>query len=70
MTAALGRLPVWQAGAWVWDDVQPGLAARGVLPLRPGALWGCVLAAEKAPRRPVAGLRVPDCVAVASRGRA
>ena len=25
MTAALGRLPTIQAGAWVWDDVQLGL---------------------------------------------
>ena len=24
MTAALGRLPTLQAGAWVWDDVQLG----------------------------------------------
>ena len=31
MTAVLGRLPVIQAGAWVWDDVHrpPGSARRG-----------------------------------------
>ena len=26
MTAALGRLPSIEAGAWVWNDVQPGLS--------------------------------------------
>ena len=28
MTAVLGRLPVIQAGAWVWDDVHRPLAGR------------------------------------------
>ena len=40
MTAALGRLPRVEAGAWVWDDVQVGLPAP--LRLKAGTLGACV----------------------------
>ncbi len=61
MTAALGRLPTIQAGAWVWDDVQLRLHQ----PLHPGAqtLFNCVRAVEgDAERQVAATLRVPACV--------
>ena len=45
MTAALGRLPTIQAGAWVWDDVRPG--RHPALQLKPGTLASCAAAAEK-----------------------
>ncbi len=61
MTAALGRLPTLQAGAWVWNGVQAGLPAA--LHLRPDALDRCVLAAEKHGGRERASLRAPVCVA-------
>jgi dolichyl-phosphate beta-glucosyltransferase len=61
MTAALGRLPTIQAGAWVWDDVQLRLHP----PLHPGAqtLFDCVRSVEGDSERQVAPtLRVPACV--------
>jgi hypothetical protein len=44
MTAALGRRPTVQAGAWVWDNVQLGLTRPLVLPA--GTLATCAGAAE------------------------
>ena len=66
MTAALGRLPTIQAGAWVWDNVQLNVD----LPLRPHPLTflACIRSAGDVPGRAVATLRVPDCVAVRSQG--
>ena len=62
MTAALGRLPTLQAGAWIWHGVQSGLPAP--LDLRSDTLLHCVLAAEKHGGREVASLRAPRCVAL------
>jgi hypothetical protein len=42
MTAALGRLPTIQAGAWVWDDVSLASAsAPPAVPQAPGQLQAC-----------------------------
>jgi dolichyl-phosphate beta-glucosyltransferase len=60
MTAALGRLPTIQAGAWVWDHVQVGRNAA--LHLRGGTLASCVSQAEGPSGRVVANLRAPECV--------
>ena len=60
MTAALGRLPTIQAGAWVWYDVQVHLHAP--LPLPVGKLASCVRQAEGPSGRVVANLRAPVCV--------
>jgi dolichyl-phosphate beta-glucosyltransferase len=67
MTAALGRLPTIQAGAWVWDHVQLNLHR----PLRPNALTllGCVRSAEGSSGRAVASMRVPVCVVRGPLGR-
>jgi hypothetical protein len=59
MTAALGRLPTIESGAWVWNHVQLGL--HRPLHLKPGTLATCVAGAGRG--RVVASLRVPDCVA-------
>ena len=66
MTAVLGRLPVLQAGAWVWDDVHagpmPGTATGAVT----GALLqGCVRHHQTATSAGVvtASMGVPTCVA-------
>jgi hypothetical protein len=68
MTAALGRPPTVQAGAWVWDDVQPGLG--GPLLLKPGALESCVRAADEGSwGGVVAGMGVADCVVQSALGR-
>ena len=60
MTAALGRLPRVQAGAWVWDDVQLGHLAP--LRLKAGSLDSCVQLAQRRSGRTVATMRVPNCV--------
>ena len=61
MTAALGRLPTLQAGAWVWNGVQAGLPA----PLRLKA--DALAPASSRPRRTAGGsarrMRAPACVA-------
>jgi len=67
MTAALGRPPTIQAGAWVWDHVQPGLHAP--LHLKAGALGSCVRAAEGSSGRVVASPAVADCVLRSAPGR-
>ncbi len=64
MTAALGRLPTLQAGAWVWDDVE--LALRAPLHLRAGTLASCVAAAEAHGGRETLSQRAPACVASAA----
>jgi hypothetical protein len=66
MTAVLGRLPVIQAGAWVWDDVHVARrsgSAGGVV--TNSVLQGCVRRDEtKTPAGVVtATLGVPRCVA-------
>ena len=60
MTAALGRLPRIQAGAWVWDDVQ----ADTTPPLATGSdtLGACTQAAERGARRLEVTMRAPVCV--------
>lgn len=60
MTAALGRLPTVQAGAWVWDNVQVGLHAP--LHLQADTLQSCVDKAEGPSGRVVATLVDPKCV--------
>jgi dolichyl-phosphate beta-glucosyltransferase len=60
MTAALGRLPTIQAGAWVWDNLQVGRHAS--LHLSSGTLASCVGQAEGRSGRVVANLRAPECV--------
>ncbi len=62
MTAALGVAPTFQAGAWVWSDVD---LASGPLVVPPGTLGQCELANAHRPRAgPDA---VPACVVRASR---
>jgi hypothetical protein len=60
MTAALGRRPTVQAGAWVWDNVQLGLTRPLVLPA--GTLATCVAAAEGKQSVFRATMQVVDCV--------
>ena len=59
-TAALGRLPTLQAGAWVWDDVQ--LSLEQPRKIDPGTLAFCATAAEGPSDRVQANLSVADCV--------
>ena len=65
MTAALGRLPTLQAGAWVWDDVR--VAAHAPFDVSPGTMELCALGAEGPFRRVVASMKAVDCVALAAR---
>jgi len=67
MTAALGRPPTVQAGAWVWNNVQLGLPTALHPPA--GALASCVRAAEGPSGRVVAGMGVADCVVRSALGR-
>jgi hypothetical protein len=60
MTAALGRRPTIQAGAWVWDNVQLGLTRP--LVLQAGTLATCVGAAEGKQTVFLATMQVVDCV--------
>jgi hypothetical protein len=60
MTAALGRRPTVQAGAWVWDNVQLGLTRPLVLPA--GTLATCTGAAERKQTGFRATMQVVDCV--------
>jgi hypothetical protein len=61
MTAALGRLPVLEAGAWVWDDVQR--RHSGALDLKAGTLATCTAAAEGSLGHFRATMQLPECVA-------
>jgi hypothetical protein len=64
MTAALGVEPTFQAGAWVWSDVDLG---RGPLVVPSGTLGNCELATARDHRAgPDA---VPACVVRASHAR-
>jgi hypothetical protein len=68
MTAALGRLPVLERGAWVWYDVQ--VDQKGALHVPPGTLASCVPHAEDPTGRIVATMHAPTCVALHARGAA
>jgi hypothetical protein len=61
MTAALGRRPTIEAGAWVWNDVD--LARAAPLSLPSGTLATCAGAAEGPSGLFRAGLQVVNCVA-------
>ncbi len=60
MTAALGRLPTLQAGAWVWDDVR--VAAHAPFEESPGTMELCVLGAEGPVPAIVVSMKAVDCV--------
>jgi len=62
MTAALGRLPTLQAGAWVWDDVDVRLGVQPPFRMPAGALTACALESGPALSRATASMAVPDCV--------
>jgi hypothetical protein len=67
MTAALGRMPRIEAGAWVWDDVDIGAAAAPApVRLGPRRLASCVTTAEKAVAPTHASPRVARCVLLRS----
>jgi hypothetical protein len=66
MTAALGRLPSIEAGAWVWNDVRLGLS--GPLRVRGDTLLSCVGGSAGGFARVVVSLEVPDCVVRAAGG--
>ena len=68
MTAALGRRPTIQAGAWVWDHVQLGLSHP--LLLEAGTLAACTAAAEAKSGGFVASMAVVRCVGRAGAGLA
>ena len=67
MTAALGRPPTIEAGAWVWNHVE--LGRFRAFDVTPGTLSSCVREAEGRSGRIVASQAVSDCV-VRSAGRA
>jgi dolichyl-phosphate beta-glucosyltransferase len=60
MTAALGRLPVLQQGAWVWYGVQVG--RQRALDVPPGTVASCVAQAGDLTGRVPATMRAPKCV--------
>ena len=64
MTAALGRIPTVQAGAWVWDDLRRD--TNPPLLVHPGALETCANRASGRPRDVVATGSVTTCVASAA----
>ena len=61
MTAALGRQPTLEAGAWVWNNVR--LRSAGPLVLRAGTLATCTAAAEPTAGLFRASMQVAECVA-------
>jgi hypothetical protein len=61
MTAALGRQPTLEAGAWVWNDVQ--LQRSAALDLKAGTLTTCAAAAEGKAGLFRATVQLPECVA-------
>ncbi len=67
MTAALGRPPTVEAGAWVWNHVELGLPPA--LQVGAGTLASCVRAAEGPSGRVAAGPRVAECVVGSAQGR-
>jgi dolichyl-phosphate beta-glucosyltransferase len=62
MTAALGRLPTIEAGAWVWNDVDVPVHRHAPLRLPSGTVASCALKAESRSGRLVASLQAPMCV--------
>ncbi len=60
MTAALGRLPVIESGAWVWYHVS--LAHGRALGVAPSVIFDCTARAERQAHSHAASLRVPECV--------
>jgi hypothetical protein len=66
MTAALGRLPRVQAGAWVWGNVQFGRLVP--LRLKAGSLASCVQLGQRRSGGTVATMRVPNCVGLKALG--
>ena len=60
MTAALGRLPVFQEGAWVWYHVDVG--SRRALDVPVGTVASCVARAEGPSGQIAASMRAPACV--------
>ncbi len=66
MTAALGRLPRLEAGAWVWDHVDTGLPPP--LHLKPATLELCVRMVEGHPDGAAVTMEVPNCVALGALG--
>jgi len=60
MTAALGRMPVIQSGAWVWDNVSTAVGSARHLSNVDFAF--CVLTSERAIPSTTANLRVSRCV--------
>ena len=61
MTAALGRQPTLEAGAWVWNNVR--LRRSGPLVLKAGTLATCTAAAEPTAGVFRASMQVAECVA-------
>ena len=61
MTAALGRQPTLEAGAWVWNNVR--LRRSRPLVLKAGTLATCTAAAEPTPGVFRASMQVAECVA-------
>ena len=68
MTAALGRLPVLQRGAWVWYGVQAG--RQKALHLPSGTLASCVARSAGRSGRTAATMDAPRCVALHALGAA
>jgi hypothetical protein len=73
MTAALGRMPVIEAGAWVWNNVSvaPSTRAGGAAwPIKPSVITECVALVERRSHGHVyrttqpASLAVSGCVAL------
>jgi hypothetical protein len=71
MTAALGRLPNIQAGAWVWNHVS--VTDGAALRIPPSALPECVAVVERRPRHAPAfvpgspaTMKVANCVGLAA----
>jgi len=60
MTAALGRLPVIESGAWVWNDVSVG--RYRALKVSPAVIAHCASMAERAAHRGTASMLVANCV--------
>jgi hypothetical protein len=67
MTAALGRLPVLQQGAWVWYGVQVG--RHEALDVPPGTVASCAARAADLTGPIPASMRAPICVGRHARAR-
>jgi hypothetical protein len=68
MTATLGRPPKIEAGAWVWNHLQPGSVDS--FRVAAGTLAACVRESEGGSGHKVANLRVADCVIRSAGGAA